>query len=491
MATATLTNDGESDNSSDDKDQNFATKTTYLSQGQEGAPVENPDSSKDFQALLGVVGSLSKGVVDPHSQPKEESEGRRGIISGDGVTSIQISEKIFDEAKLFWKSFVVVNRIWSSPKAGIKNDVQFIEKNTVLLHIENSQMRAPVLHRNISRRWGHKGQDCVSKEIKIMHKSIEVEKTVIFVLVPQEVGKTGIVEGNAIEDLIQDLEALTPQAMMQGPMSSSGDMTISLGDHKLIISSTKEVQAYKGFSNQCLWKLGNDSWQEVESRYMIESVEREGVMVSPSRYSPLLGIEEDDEEVSEEVEKEIEEGEIQESKAEGKKIQRPQTPHRGKRSANGYAQKGSRGAALRSKGLMLAGRQGPTKKASCRKICVALTCNASTEVYEHGYKKKSLILDDLVLMGYKCGDYEVAHESSGYYMCYTNSKHRRAIYLFCAVGATNETRKPFRSITWLIIRIFSRLTKKSENPRKQFTTLAQLYLVSTRSYNNSNIPFAL
>lgn len=39
------------------------------------------------------------------------------------------------------------NRIWSSPKAGSKIDVQFIEKNTVLFRIGNNQMRVRVIQR--------------------------------------------------------------------------------------------------------------------------------------------------------------------------------------------------------------------------------------------------------------------------------------------------------------------------------------------------------
>lgn len=38
-----------------------------------------------------------------------------------------------------------VNHIWSSFKAGSKIDMHFIEKNTVLFRIENSQMRDRVL----------------------------------------------------------------------------------------------------------------------------------------------------------------------------------------------------------------------------------------------------------------------------------------------------------------------------------------------------------
>lgn len=40
-----------------------------------------------------------------------------------------------------------IKRIWASPKGGSKIDVQFIEKNTVLFRIDNSQMRVMVIQR--------------------------------------------------------------------------------------------------------------------------------------------------------------------------------------------------------------------------------------------------------------------------------------------------------------------------------------------------------
>lgn len=91
-------------------------------------------------------------------------------------------------------------------------------------------------------------------------------------------------------------------------------------------------------------------------------------MVSLSRFSPLMGIEEEDEEEFEEVDKEIEDGEILESKAQGKKTQRPQTPHRGKRTTTVSSQKTARGSVVRAKDLLMAGKQGMTKKAFVRKL---------------------------------------------------------------------------------------------------------------------------
>lgn len=66
----------------------------------------------------------------------------------DGVATILITEEVFDEAELLWKSYAVgyfigdaphvgsihatVNRIWASPKGGTKIDMLFIEKNMIL-----------------------------------------------------------------------------------------------------------------------------------------------------------------------------------------------------------------------------------------------------------------------------------------------------------------------------------------------------------------------
>ncbi|CAF1927694.1 unnamed protein product [Brassica oleracea var. botrytis] len=118
------------------------------------------------------TGSKGKGSVGDSSQRAGATSPWTKRSHGDvqpevevvnGVASIQIPEEIFDESELLWKIYVVgyfigdaphvgpvhatVNCIWSSPKAGSKIDVQFIEKNTVLFRIDNSSMRDRVIQR--------------------------------------------------------------------------------------------------------------------------------------------------------------------------------------------------------------------------------------------------------------------------------------------------------------------------------------------------------
>lgn len=92
-------------------------------------------------------------------------------------------------------------------------------------------------------------------------------------------------------------------------------------------------------------------------------MEDTGIVVSPSRFSPLMGIDEEEGEKKEAEEKEIEDGEIVANKEEGQMILKVQTPHRGKRT--GVL---PRGPTVRAKELLLAGKQGQPKKASIRKL---------------------------------------------------------------------------------------------------------------------------
>lgn len=97
----------------------------------------------------------------------------------------------------------------------------------------------------------------------------------------------------------------------------------------------------------------------------MQSGVKEGIEVSPSRFSPLQDIEEEVEGEEEELAKEVEEGEILESKATEKKIQRMQVTS-GRHSA--VAGKQTRGKVARTKDLLYMGMHGTSKKASGRKI---------------------------------------------------------------------------------------------------------------------------
>ncbi|CAN7074340.1 unnamed protein product, partial [Brassica oleracea var. botrytis] len=306
-----------------------------------------------------------------------------------GVASIQISENIFDESELLWNSFVVgyfigdsphmgsvhatVNRIWSSPKAGSKIDVQFTEKNTVLFRIDNNQMRTREgIEREIAvsfpwlpprctvcRRWGHKGQDCSGKDIILLKKAVGGENTKS-VGVPSDIVKES---GN------EDLEAITPiptraeDAEHTTRQESSGDHRLQAREEshgiQLIEPTTESFHA----SDSGKWESGHEGkkWADLRGTLSMKRAQtthtedEERIAISPSRFSPLQDIEEEGEEEMETMTKEVEEGEI----CEGTQNQRPPVPN-GKRS--GLAGKQVRGKVVRTKDLLYMGKQGSTKK---------------------------------------------------------------------------------------------------------------------------------
>ncbi|CAN6894431.1 unnamed protein product, partial [Brassica oleracea] len=84
------------------------------------------------------------------------------------------------------------------------------------------------------------------------------------------------------------------------------------------------------------------------------------IIISPLRFSPLQGIEEEAEDAMEDNGKEVEEGEILENNVDGKKVPGVHVSNRGRKP--GSAQKQMRGKIVRTKDLIYAGKQGTTKK---------------------------------------------------------------------------------------------------------------------------------
>ncbi|KAH0879209.1 hypothetical protein HID58_066603 [Brassica napus] len=333
----------------------------------------------------------------------------------DGIATLQIPDAIFDEAELLWKTFVVgyfigdaphmgsihatVNRIWTAPKAGSKIDVQFIAKNTVLFRIENDQMRNRVIQRKYWHiadiplvvnvwtpesaqhppdLWGHKGQDCSSKEIKILSKRTG---ETIYASMPREgitVGggkgkevegsrdigvkddkirggdETGIVEavetmpkeGNAMEHLIKDLEELSPIA------SSHEEKTSKISETSKELSKTIDVWVNgKGV------KASGDVNGEKE------------FTISPSRFSPLQDIDEEEETCLEGSGTEVEEVEFRGNIVDGKKEKELQVASTSRQQ--GSVPRQLRGRVTGSKDMSkggYGGRHGSSKKTSGRKL---------------------------------------------------------------------------------------------------------------------------
>lgn len=446
------------------------------------------ESGKQTTFEVGETSGGRKVVTAWAKKKSKASETEAAITVVDGVANLEIPEEIFDEAELLWKCFVVghfigdaphigsihatVNRIWSSSKAGSKIDVQFIEKNTVLFRIEDSQMRARVLQRkhwhikdiplvvnvwspesamnppdlsamplwvdlkgvpnnlyshkglrclskavgkfvrlhpstekcvrldvarvlvevdlqqpmveriafsdskgekrevevnfpwvpprcSICCRWGHKGKDCNSKELMIMKKQTEVKEADVYANEPEP--KSPRATGHEIEDLILDLEALKPG-------SSAGKSLCVIEPTTKALCSAEAGKWETNYGKK--HGAGANGAQNSKSGVEQEEKEGGGITISPSRFSPLQGIEEDgeDEEYFEVTGKEMEEGEIYESRNDGKKGQRASATNRGKRAATVSFSRQMMGKSLRAKDLLLAGKQGTTKKASVRKI---------------------------------------------------------------------------------------------------------------------------
>ncbi|WZZ34883.1 hypothetical protein YC2023_018284 [Brassica napus] len=120
----------------------------------------------------------------------------------------------------------------------------------------------------------------------------EERETVILDEVPPQARKKDVESGgNVFVDMIQELEALTPQSLTLETTTKDKDGII-----ENVESDTSKAK-------------------------IARNVENEGIVVYPSRFSPLLGIDEENEVEVEELGKELEDGEIIASKVEGKKTQ--------------------------------------------------------------------------------------------------------------------------------------------------------------------------
>lgn len=418
-----------------------------------------------------------------------------------GVATIQIPEEIFDNGELLWKSYVVgyfigdaphvgsihatVNRIWSSPKAGTKIDVQFIEKNTVLFRVDDSQMRARVLQRKywhiadiplvvnewspetaahppdltamplwvdfrgvpnalfshkglkcltravgkyvklhpttekctrldvarvlvevnlqeplvekivfkdkqnqqreigisfpwlpprctVCNKWGHKGVDCRDTNVRILQKQIGDKEGSEFADVPPPVSGNG-----GFVDLLKELEKLPTKAfeaavreeeIVSNVVSKdSGDQESGKGDDTLMIRLSEPTTdgfpangegwlAVSGNSNAA---LAGGKGEAATAQY-----KEAEVVGSPSRFSPLIGIEEEAEENLDETEGELEEGELKEEQ----EISRTRRAAKGRRSTTTQGTKSSKKKIIHAKDLKFGGGQFQTKKSSVRKI---------------------------------------------------------------------------------------------------------------------------
>lgn len=164
----------------------------------------------------------------------------------------------------------------------------------------------------VCRRWGHKIQDCTGRDVTILQKQQEVKEPVEFATIPQ-VSKAVGGEGHSIEELIQDLEALTPHSIPVEPVRTTTPPTGQEIDEGQGSKSREESQGIQLSepTTEVFHTNKEGRWETDNGRKKVLVMERKqreekGIVISPSRFSPLQGIEEEEEEEYEEVGKEIE-----------------------------------------------------------------------------------------------------------------------------------------------------------------------------------------
>ncbi|KAF8113122.1 hypothetical protein N665_0056s0027 [Sinapis alba] len=480
-----------------------------MTDGDGGNPTDDGGGGASRSPVSAAPRALTPQGVSASSPPEtrsaawsknRSSEVLPRIDISDGVALIQIPEAIFDESELLWKSFVVgyfigdaphvgsihatVNRIWSSPKSGSKIDVQFIDKNTVLFRIDNSQMRTRVLNRKywhisdvplvvnewspesaltppdlsamplwidlkgvpnglfshkglkcltsavgkfvklhphterctrldvarilaeidlhqhlvekivfqdkdgvnreievsfpwlpsrcaICQGWGHKGSECKNTSIRILQRVDEVEKEASF-------GQDPSVEAPASDSggmfgLLKELEALPRGDSLPEPSSSKPKETgpdevlrITLSEPMTEVFPAVEDESWSRVYGK--GNTGNESVVQITRSSIEKQTDEATIEVSPSRFSPLMGMEEEELVVADggagEDEIDVEEGEIT-GEAERSCAR---VPTGGKKIPATQSHKMSRQRIVRAKDLKFVGRQGNSKKTSVRKL---------------------------------------------------------------------------------------------------------------------------
>lgn len=252
---------------------------------------------------------------------------------------------------------------------------------------------------SICHGWGHKNTECKDTCIRMLRRSEDVGEETSFGTVPQEivVVTTAVIGGTVPQEtevvttgtdaigatgtntteataatggmlgLLKELEALPKDGSLQALNSSVSKeanpekvLRITLTDPTIEVFPATEVGGWATVYG----KSHNESETvEIENQSLEErfATVEDPIVVSPSRFSPLMGIEE--EEVAE-VEDEVEEGEIPEET--GHPINRVSSA--AKKSSSSVSHKSSKQKVVRIRDLKFVNRHGNSKKTSVRKL---------------------------------------------------------------------------------------------------------------------------
>nr|VDC95995.1 unnamed protein product [Brassica oleracea] len=245
--------------------------------------------------------------------------------------------------------------------------ISFRDKDGTLQEVEVKFSWLPS-HCNVCSFWGHRAVECTCKNVKKLKKTLITEETSQFADPPQACRKDVRSSNGGIVDIIHELEAITSISVpkdLSGNQDHTGEIVLAevttacredLQGIKLSKPTTEAFHANVAGNQATDYGKGQNSGVEgrktnVDTRkHNRDSME--GILVSPSRFSTLQDIVEEMEEIDDEggeVGKDIEEGEILESKVGGKKIVTSQVSSRGRKLDNASSHKPSQPKVVRAK----------------------------------------------------------------------------------------------------------------------------------------------
>ncbi|KAH0898700.1 LOW QUALITY PROTEIN: hypothetical protein HID58_048268, partial [Brassica napus] len=235
---------------------------------------------------------------------------------------------------------------------------------------------------SVCQGWGHKGSDCKADSIKILKRGGEDANNgglEVVPSVPVEQSARGgsvAIDGNArgrnvVTDLLKELSALPINPFMQNGVrlemaSQEEDVMDSIETSRIqIVEPTTESFSAAGEGN---WSLVSGKQPGVSmGSPKFPKDDDVTLLGSPSRFSPLLDLEQEVEDLEKQYEEdtnhvveEIEEGEL----VEKKEVQPKTEVAKGRRKIPTLGNKSAKKSIVRAKDLKFVGKQGQQKKSS-------------------------------------------------------------------------------------------------------------------------------
>ncbi|CAF1915825.1 unnamed protein product [Brassica napus] len=162
----------------------------------------------------------------------------------------------------------------------------------------------------VCQGWGHKGSDCKADNVKILKRGVEDANNVGLEVVPSVSVEQSALGGNAVTDLLKELSALPVNPLMQSEVRL--EMVSKEDGVAGFIETSPRIQISEP-TTETFPAAGEGNWSLVYGKQHVPSSGRPEVqkdddvtlVVSPSRFSPLLDSEQEDEELEKKYDDDI------------------------------------------------------------------------------------------------------------------------------------------------------------------------------------------